>query len=61
MKLSIVIPAYNEEESVESTVMAFHRELKKEKIDHEILVINDNSKDSTEDILKAIFLISSIE
>lgn len=51
MKLSIVIPAYNEEASIEKTVLAFHKELKKEKIPHEILVVSDNSKDNTEKIL----------
>jgi dolichol-phosphate mannosyltransferase len=54
MKLSIVIPAYNEEGVIENTVTAFHDELKKERIPHEILVINDNSKDSTEKILKKL-------
>jgi dolichol-phosphate mannosyltransferase len=52
MKLSIVIPAYNEDAVIENTVNSFHEELKKEKIQHEILVINDNSKDDTEKILK---------
>lgn len=51
MKLSIVIPAHNEEESIEETVVSFHKELKKEKIAHEILVINDNSRDKTESVL----------
>jgi dolichol-phosphate mannosyltransferase len=51
MRLSLVIPAYNEEASIEATVLAFHNELVKEKIQHEILVVNDNSKDSTEQIL----------
>ena len=54
MKLSLVIPAYNEEAVIENTVRAFHTELSKEKIDHEILVVNDNSKDSTENILKSL-------
>jgi len=54
MKLSIVIPAYNEERSIEGTVLAFHEELKMEKISHEILVVNDNSKDNTEKILKKL-------
>jgi dolichol-phosphate mannosyltransferase len=54
MKLSIVIPAYNEEGVIEKTVTAFHEELKKGKIPHEIIVINDNSKDSTEKILKRL-------
>lgn len=52
MKLSIVIPAYNEESVIQKTVEAFHQELAKAKIDHEILVVNDNSKDGTEKILK---------
>ncbi len=51
MKLSVVIPAHNEEESIEETILAFHEKLKDEKIPHEILVVNDNSKDSTEKIL----------
>jgi dolichol-phosphate mannosyltransferase len=54
MKLSIVIPAHNEEAVIAQTVTAFHEELKKEKIPHEILVINDNSKDKTEEILKRL-------
>jgi dolichol-phosphate mannosyltransferase len=54
MKLSLVIPAYNEEGSIEETVLAFHEKLKEEKIDHEILVSNDSSKDKTEDILKKL-------
>lgn len=51
MKLSVVIPAHNEEGSITETVTSFHDKLKKEKIPHEILVINDNSKDTTEAIL----------
>lgn len=51
MKLSVVIPAHNEEGSITETVTSFHEKLKKEKIPHEILVINDNSKDTTEAIL----------
>lgn len=54
MKLSIIIPAHNEEGSIEETVLAFHEKLKLEKINHEILVINDNSKDKTENILKKL-------
>lgn len=54
MKLSIVIPAHNEEGSIRETIFAFHEELILEKIDHEILVVNDNSKDSTEKILKEL-------
>lgn len=54
MKLSIVIPAYNEEESILGTVNNIEEALTKIKIDHEILIINDNSKDNTETILKEL-------
>lgn len=54
MKLSVVIPAHNEEGSIEKTVLTFHKELKKADIPHEILVVNDNSKDKTESILKKL-------
>jgi len=47
MKLSIVIPAYNEEESLPETLYLIYSKLIEEKIEHEILVINDNSKDNT--------------
>lgn len=51
MKLSIVIPAYNEEESISETLYNIEDALTKIKIDHEILVINDNSKDNTLQVL----------
>lgn len=54
MKLSVVIPAYNEEDSIEETVLAFHEKLRLEKIPHEILISHDNSTDSTEKILKSL-------
>ena len=51
MKLSIVIPAHNEESSIAETILAFNEQLRLDKIDHEILVVNDSSKDETEKIL----------
>lgn len=51
MKLSIVIPAHNEEDCIESTVKALAAKLDEEKIAHEILVVNDNSTDGTKVIL----------
>lgn len=51
MKLSIVIPAYNEAESIKETVTSFHDVLEKEDINHEILVVNDNSNDNTLEVL----------
>ena len=48
MKLSIVIPAHNEEGCIESTIEQLAEVLDREKIDAEILVVNDNSSDGTE-------------
>lgn len=47
MKLSVVLPAYNEEGSIEETIRTLYAKLQEEIIDHEILVVNDNSKDNT--------------
>jgi len=52
MKLSIVIPAYNEEESISETIDALEKALNEIKIEHETLIVNDNSKDNTETVLK---------
>jgi len=54
MKLSIVIPAHNEEGCIASTVEGLFKTLSQEKIQHEILVINDNSRDRTESILREL-------
>jgi dolichol-phosphate mannosyltransferase len=54
MKLSVVLPAYNEEGSIEETIFTLYAKLYKEEINHEILVVNDNSKDNTLEILKNI-------
>lgn len=54
MKLSIVIPAHNEEGSIVETISTLEAALKQENIKNEILVINDNSTDKTEEILKGL-------
>lgn len=54
MKLSVVIPAYNEEESIEKTVSELIAALEEKKIVHEIFVVNDNSKDNTLSVLKKL-------
>lgn len=54
MKLSVVIPAYNEAESLPETVIAIYEELLKNDINHEILIINDNSKDNTLETLSLL-------
>ncbi|MFN4915012.1 MAG: glycosyltransferase family 2 protein [Sphingomonadales bacterium] len=54
MKLSIVIPAYNEEESITETIEQIETALEKINIPHEILVVNDNSKDNTLQVLEQL-------
>ncbi len=54
MKLSVVIPANNEGGSIASTVRGLFAELSHEEIEHEIIVVNDNSTDSTETILRQL-------
>ncbi|MBM3441143.1 MAG: glycosyltransferase family 2 protein [Bacteroidetes bacterium] len=54
MKLSIVIPAYNEEESIAETIHEIEQTLNQVKIDHEVFVVNDNSKDNTEKVLQEL-------
>ena len=52
--LSLIIPARNEERCIENTIYSFHNVLKQSAIRHEIIVINDNSTDTTEKILRRI-------
>jgi dolichol-phosphate mannosyltransferase len=51
---SIVIPAHNEEASIAETVQAITDILEEEQINYEVLVVNDNSRDRTEEILKEL-------
>jgi dolichol-phosphate mannosyltransferase len=54
MKLSVVMPAQNEEGSVGRTVEGVARVLDREGIDYELIVVNDDSEDSTEAVVAAI-------
>lgn len=54
MKLSVVIPAQNEEGSVGATVEGIVAALEREAIGYEVLVIDDGSEDSTADVAAAI-------
>jgi dolichol-phosphate mannosyltransferase len=51
-KLSIVIPARDEEGCIASTVHHLHLELKLRGVPHEIVVVDDGSKDRTWEILQ---------
>lgn len=54
MKLSVVIPAYNESESIPQTLTELAEVLDREGIDNELFVVNDNSKDNTLEVLKEL-------
>jgi dolichol-phosphate mannosyltransferase len=54
MKLSVVMPAQNEEGSVGATVAGVVAALEREQIDYEVIVVNDDSEDSTEAVVNAI-------
>jgi dolichol-phosphate mannosyltransferase len=52
--LSVVIPAHNEEGRLAASVNQIHEALSRAGILHEILVVNDNSTDGTEEVLKQL-------
>lgn len=54
MKLSVVIPAHNEEGCVAQTISDLHETLTAEGIEHELIVVNDNSTDGTAAILAGL-------
>jgi dolichol-phosphate mannosyltransferase len=54
MKLSVVIPARNEEDAIAATVEAVTRRLAEEDIDYEIIVVDDASTDPTGDVVARI-------
>ena len=54
MKLSIIIPAKDEEGDIEDTLISIHNILKTNNVEHEILIINDHSVDSTLEILSSL-------
>ncbi len=54
MKLSIVIPAYNEEDSIAETIDQIEEAFSKVVFDYEIFIVNDNSKDNTLQVLETL-------
>ncbi|HOJ34929.1 MAG TPA: glycosyltransferase family 2 protein [Candidatus Hydrogenedentes bacterium] len=51
---SIVVPAHNEEKNIEPTLRALAAELRKNGIPFELVVVNDNSRDRTEEVVDAL-------
>jgi glycosyltransferase involved in cell wall biosynthesis len=53
-ELSVVLPAFNEEENIEKTVRAVMSYLDAKPIDYEILVVNDGSADGTRGVIERL-------
>jgi len=47
MKLSVILPTFNEKDSIIMLIAEILSILEKEKIDHEVVVVDDNSPDGT--------------
>ena len=51
---SVVVPARDEEESLPLTIRAIHEEFVRESVPHEIVVVDDGSRDKTWAVLQAL-------
>lgn len=52
--LSVFLPTYNEEDSIENTVDGVVKVLKELKLNWEVLIVNDGSKDKTAQVAKSL-------
>lgn len=51
IKILLIIPAYNEEKNILKTYQTIKEYNKKKKTEYDVIVINDGSKDKTEEVL----------
>lgn len=51
-RLSVLMPAHDEEETIQDCIMEVHRSLDDLGVQHEIVAVNDGSNDSTGEILE---------
>ncbi|MBX4187015.1 MAG: glycosyltransferase family 2 protein [Candidatus Doudnabacteria bacterium] len=54
VKLSVIIPAYNEEKRIERTLLDVDGYLEKQNYEYEIIVIDNNSNDRTSEVVKKL-------
>lgn len=54
MKLSIIIPCYNESKDIKKNAVIVKEYLKENNIDHELILVNDGSKDNTKEEIESI-------
>lgn len=54
MFLSVIIPAYNEEERISETLFDIDKYLKRQNYEYEIIVVNDGSTDKTAEVVGSL-------
>jgi dolichol-phosphate mannosyltransferase len=54
LKLSVVIPAYNEEQNLPPTVHDLQAALQRAGVPYELILVNDNSTDRTADVIRGL-------
>ena len=54
MKFSIIIPCYNEAQDIAKNVEIVKAYLKEHAIEHELILVNDGSKDNTKEVIESI-------
>jgi dolichyl-phosphate beta-glucosyltransferase len=54
IKLSVIIPAYNEEKRIERTLLDVDKYLEKQSYGYEIIVVDNNSNDKTSEIVQKL-------
>lgn len=51
VSFSLILPAYNEEQRIEKTLVALNHFFKSKEYDYEVIIVNDGSKDRTSKIV----------
>lgn len=54
IRLSVIIPAYNEEKRIERTMLDVDGYLEKQNFEYEIIVVDNNSNDKTFEVVKTL-------
>ena len=54
MKLSFIIPCYNESKDIADNVLTVKKYLDDKQIDYELILVNDGSKDNTKEVIESI-------
>ena len=54
MKLSLIIPTYNEKENIQKLIPSLGQEFAQSNIDAEIIIVDDNSPDGTGKVIEEL-------